>query len=462
MKIILSGYNVDLDGLREKKQELTPEVFSAAYARLSRSPKAIGQLRAIARFKIAKTRAQNRRIIYEMGHHSIAEHSVFNFDIIGISRYAVESLEAHRLMSYTEASQRYIKWSSDYVAPKEIKQTKFEPIFHETIKEQLKAYSMLTERLRSFETKLAKPIEDARYVTCLAMQTQLGMTANTRNLELVVRRFASSDIDEIRKIGVKLYRQAVKVAPSVILFVDRNKFDSETYKDIIKISPRDIEPQKKNQECQLVDYTKNGDDKLIASIIYKMSNGSYALALSRAKKLSDKQKMAFIKIAFKHARLYDTVLREFEHAYLTYDLIMSASCFAQLKRHRIATITAQEYNPDLGITIPDTIRASQEIDLFNQIMAKTEKTYRKIYQQLPHIAPYILTQAHRRRVLLTINIREIYHIARLRMDATAQWDIRALTEAMVRQVQAKMPLSVLFCCGKDKYDAVYQKYFSLK
>jgi flavin-dependent thymidylate synthase len=459
VEIILSGYNIDLDGLKEDNNVLTPETFSAAYARLSRSPKLIPQLRSIARHEISKAREQNRRIIYEMGHHSIAEHSVFNFDIIGISRLAVESIESHRLMSYTEASQRYIKWATNYVTPSEIKKTKLEPLFHNTIQEQLKAYAVFAERLKSYETKFAKPIEDARYVTSLAMTTQLGMTCNARNLELVIRRFASSDVDELQTIGKKLYQRAVKVAPSVILFVEKNKFDSETYKDFIKFNHRDTETQRKNQASKLVDYTENGDEKLIASIICKVRSCSYESALHRVKKMPDKQQLEYIKTAFKHAQLYDTVLREFEHCYLTYELVVSASSFAQLKRHRLATITTQAYNPDLGVTIPHTIRESKQTRLFNRVIEKTEKTYYKIYKQMPQIAPYILTQAHRRRILLTINVRELYHIARLRMDATAQWDIRELTVKMVKQAQKVMPISLAFCCAKDQYNTIYKKYF---
>ena len=47
MKILLAGYNLDCDLLRELKdksgfrQDLTPETISAAYARISRSPKPV-------------------------------------------------------------------------------------------------------------------------------------------------------------------------------------------------------------------------------------------------------------------------------------------------------------------------------------------------------------------------------------------------------------------------------------
>ena len=52
---------------------------------------------------------------------------------------------------------------------------------------------------------------------------------------------------------------------------------------------------------------------------------------------------------------YDFPLREFEYVSLTYDLAVSGTCFAQIKRHRMATLTAQKYNPVLGVTVPPSI-----------------------------------------------------------------------------------------------------------
>ncbi len=465
MRIVLAGYNIDLKGLKEKKSVLTPETFSAAYARISRSPKSVSELRAIARKEITKAREQNRRVIFEMGHHAVAEHSVFNFDIIDISRYAVEYLESHRLMSYTEASQRYIEWASKFIVPDEFKKSKLLPQFLRTIKIQNNAYQTLVKKLKPFETKLAKPIEDARYVTSLAMATQLGATMNARNLELLIRRCASSDISEVRTLGAKLYNLVIKIAPSIILFYEPTEYDKKTYSELRKMYHRDTETRGEHREktdvsCKLIDYTTNGEDKIIAGIIHRVSNISFADALKQVKKLSYSRKLEYIKQAFKYAKLYDATLREFEHSYLTFELIISAACFGQLKRHRIATISAQDYDLNLGITIPDSIQKGKQTDLFNKVIETTEKMYNKIYKELPQVAPYILTQAHRRRVLLTVNVRELYHIARLRLDATAQWDIRNITTKMLEQGQKKMPLSLLFCGAKDQFDLTHQKFFS--
>ncbi len=82
--------------------------MAAAYARISRNPRPVNELRRIARSEVEKARASNRNIVFEMGHSSIAEHAVFNLDILGVSRLLVEEIEKFRLASYTEKSQRYV------------------------------------------------------------------------------------------------------------------------------------------------------------------------------------------------------------------------------------------------------------------------------------------------------------------------------------------------------------------
>ena len=126
MQVILAGYNVDSQVLAEAadagipREKLTPEVLSAAYARISRNPAPVNELRREALGEVAKARKSNRKIIFGMGHHSVAEHAVFNFDIIGISRLAIEELEHFRLCSFTEKSQRYITLDNDFVMPTEL------------------------------------------------------------------------------------------------------------------------------------------------------------------------------------------------------------------------------------------------------------------------------------------------------------------------------------------------------
>ena len=125
MRVKLAGFNMDADILRQlgpgRCPHFTPETLSAAYARISRSPLPIDQLRKKACQDVEKARKSNQKIIFEMGHHSVAEHAVFNFDIMGVSRLALEEIERFRLASYTEKSQRYVTLEGDLVLPRELR-----------------------------------------------------------------------------------------------------------------------------------------------------------------------------------------------------------------------------------------------------------------------------------------------------------------------------------------------------
>jgi flavin-dependent thymidylate synthase len=253
MKIILAGYNVDSTVIEELKRsspvrdDVTPETLSASYARISRDPRPVDELRAVARAEVEKARRSNRTIIFKMGHHSVAEHAVFNFDIIGVSRLAIEELEKFRLCSYTEKSQRYITLGDDYVIPKEIKKAGKQKMFVDVVREQNSLYHGLFRKLKPYffekHLKIAEDPkkhsllsewakEDARYIVSLATEGQLGMTINARSLEFLLRRFASKTLAEIKELNRRIYALAKEVAPSIILFTEANDFDTKTYSNL--------------------------------------------------------------------------------------------------------------------------------------------------------------------------------------------------------------------------------------
>ncbi len=455
MKILLAGFNLDseiVSGLlKKKKTVLTPETIAAAYARISRSPKSVTALRKEARTQVTLARKSNRTIIFRMGHHSIAEHAVLNFDMIGVSRLAVEEIEKFRLNSYTEKSQRYVAFRNDFVVPPELKISPLKKEFIQTVELQTGFY-------RELQKKVAN--EDARYILPLAMKSQLGATINARNLELMLRRFASHRLAELQILGNRLYQTVARVAPSIILFHQANDYDQKTYPALQSLlSNSELQNSNSTSDVKLVNHTPNGDDIVIAALIHTTSNKPFEQCLGSVSKMNFEKKCEIIKTACQHLELYDAVLREFEYVQLLYELTISAAGFAQLKRHRLLTLTVQPYDPALGLTIPAAVNQAGIEKKFKEIIARTETVYDRIHQPLPDVAPYLLTNGHRRRVLLSVNARELYHIARLRQDREAQWDIRALARRMSKLAKQVMPLTFLFIGGKDHYPTIYQEIF---
>ncbi len=481
MRIILAGYNVDsevIDALKQNsppREDVTPETLSASYARISRDSRPVHELRAVARAEVEKARRSNRNIIFKMGHHSVAEHAVFNFDVVGASRLAIEEIEKFRLCSYTEKSQRYITLGDDFVIPEEIIKAGKEEIFIGTIKAQNALYHKLYKKLKPYIFEKHRDLagdskkhsmldgwakEDARYVVSLATEGQLGMTVNARNLELLIRRFASKRLAELKEFNHKVYALAKEVAPSIILFTEANEFDSKTYDELEERAGSFGKSSDKNEAfVRLIEFTPEADDKLTASLLHTVSSGSFEKCLEKAKALTAKEKKEFLKLAFKYMEFHDFPLREFEYVSLTYNLIMSATSFAQLKRHRMATLTAQKCNPDLGVTVPPSIEEVGARQEFLEMIDRTNDIYSDLKETLELGAEYILTNAHRRRVLLNVNTRELYHISRLREDATAQWDIRNIAGEMSRLAREVMPLTCMLIGGKDAYPDVYKSIF---
>ena len=505
MDVILAGHNIDFDIIRElaaehpERRDLTPETVAAAYARISRNPRPVNELRTLARGEVEKARASNRNIVFDMGHSSIAEHAVFNLDILGVSRLLVEEIERFRLASYTEKSQRYVLFEDDFTIPAEVRKANLEEVFTEAVRMQNRFYQALYEKLRPYvfdkNPDLAADSanrlllegwakEDARYIIPLATQTQLGMTVNARNLELMIRRLAAAPLSEAQEYSRRIFDAVKGVAPSLVRYTEPTAYDLETPKDLRAQTARIIEKiqvtqpgdtpemdkgaadraasgaRQTDHSVRLLEATPGADEKVVAALLHSTSNLPLARCRQIAGRMDHGEKEVLIKTALGRMKGYDATPREFEHVGLTFELTISATCFAQMKRHRMATLTVQDYDPALGVTIPPAVLAIGMEKSFRDVCTETEETWEKIRRAAPAAAAYILTNAHRRRVALRVNARELYHISRVRADRHAQWDIRETAMQMVAEGRKVMPLTLLLAAGKDGFDALYGRVFA--
>ncbi|MBM3312596.1 MAG: FAD-dependent thymidylate synthase, partial [Candidatus Aminicenantes bacterium] len=308
--------------------------------------------------------------------------------------------------------------------------------------------------------------EDARYAVSLATEGQLGMTVNARTLELMIRRLAARPLAEVRELGRTLYETAKDVAPSILLFTEATDFDAHAHGafaaaagSLKRPKARLGPPPAGDEPVRLLGFTPDGDDRILASTLHSVTPRAFLDCWAEVKSLSAPGKKGLMKAALERMEFFDFPLREFEHADLTFEIVLSASAFAQLKRHRMATLTAQNYDPSLGVTIPASIAAVGMRGEFRKVVARTEAAHGELRKIVGPAADYVLTNAHRRRSLLKVNLRELYHISRLREDASAQWEIRRLTGKMSALARRVMPLAGMLLCGKDAYPARYRRVF---
>jgi thymidylate synthase (FAD) len=155
------------------------------------------------------------KMVMGFGHNSVTEHATFTFSISGVSRALTHQLVRHRIASYTQQSQRYVKFKPEeieYVTPPEIEKD-----------DEAKAiYTELMAQLASgYEKLIQKDIapEDARFVLPNAATTNIVVTMNARELGHFIRlRSCERTQWELREVATEMLKQLKKVAPT--LFAD--------------------------------------------------------------------------------------------------------------------------------------------------------------------------------------------------------------------------------------------------
>lgn len=496
MQVTLAGYNIDveiidllnklIDGYPYSPEDTaledlisrlvveppTPETLSAAYARISRSDKGIGELRRDARASISRARRTNEKVVFGFGHASVAEHAVINLDITGISRLALEELEAHRLASFTEASQRYIAVSGDFIIPQEVSDAGLAERFRQNCEDLFAGYRRLIALLEKYYTDLSeydrniKAREDSRYVLPLACRSQVGVTINARTAECMIRSFNRSQLAEVRELAQKMLTTIKRAIPSLMRYTEPNRSLDAAQEAVTRSSRSLISSVPATDEpiVELIDIPEQDVQNALAALLFNAGDGSYSDCLKAIEKMNEKERRELIISAHRCISAHDTIRRELELGYFTFSVALSSSAFAQFKRHRIATLIKQRYLPELGYAIPQSIVKAGGEETFRICMTTSVNLYNFLSEKLEgehdFAKQYALTNAHRCRVIFQANARELTHFSRLRLDQSAQWDIRSIAHEMIQLAREKCPLLMLFAAGKDSFDKLSEELFA--
>jgi thymidylate synthase (FAD) len=125
------------------------------------------------------------RGLVRSGHMSALEHAGFTFAVDGISRACSHQLVRHRVASYSQQSQRYVRFGSDggFVMPPSIAgSSEARAVFLEAMDNARRSYERLVE-LGLAEGRTSESVyEDARFVLPNAAETKIVVTMNAREL----------------------------------------------------------------------------------------------------------------------------------------------------------------------------------------------------------------------------------------------------------------------------------------
>lgn len=112
------------------------------------------------------------------GHDSPIEHVSFSFSVSGVSRALSHQLVRHRIASYSQQSQRYVKADDfDYIVPPSI-----ENCDDAFVQSEFEAFMNQAAMMYAHLVEYGIPAEDARFVLPNACATKLVVTMNARAL----------------------------------------------------------------------------------------------------------------------------------------------------------------------------------------------------------------------------------------------------------------------------------------
>ncbi|MGV8176528.1 MAG: FAD-dependent thymidylate synthase [Candidatus Bilamarchaeaceae archaeon] len=399
------------------------ETIAVGFAKTSRSPEPFDEM--LKQISDDESKKFHEKWVISYGHGSVAEHAGVHIAVENASRLAVESIQATRLGSYTEKSTRYqvIDENSVYV-PKEIEaDERLLPLYKGAMQGLFEAYNAaiagLIEYYRKQEpdgkdAKLRlKAIDSARFLLPNATYANVGVTMNARAMAHTISRMLASPLLEVREIGEEIKAEMQKSAPTLGKYIDKNKYLEETENGLSARFSKLKTAEKK--KIRLISYEKDGVEKIAKALVFRHSNADFG---------SPVDKGAIIADAVARMGEHDEPIREFEHVNYTFELIMDQGAYYEFKRHRMCTQSAQDVTIYDGYVVPEDIMGAGLNEMYLRAIGKAEDAYREIERKDKRLAAYVATNAHNRRVLATMNLREIFHFVKERSSPHAHFTIR--------------------------------------
>lgn len=437
-------------------RELTEEQLAVVFAMTSRNPKPFDEIAELVTEE--KASDFHERWVLNYGHASVAEHAIIHMAIENISRLACDTLEDNRLASYTEKSSRYQSFNQGYYhIPIELKTGTLRNVYIDTCNHLFQAYKEISDKLKSYlEDHLPRRNEErdssynlrihreatdtARFLLPSSALTNVGVTMNARSWEHAIRKLLSSELDEERDLGGLLKENGQKITPTLIKYADRNEYLVLSQNKATQYSPpvQDLEPST-DVKAELVHYDTEAEFKLASSLIYRGSSNRYQDIYQEVREMNRGDLETVIDKALANLGPHDIPLRELENVDYTFDLIMDYGAYREFKRHRMQTYIPQSLSVDVGCIVPDLISKAGLERQYKQAMDKSDYGFSQLKDFSPAVAQYVVTHGHLRRVISKMNLRECYHLFKLRTQPQAHFTIQKVISQAMELARDKHP-----------------------
>jgi thymidylate synthase ThyX len=445
-------------------RKLSEEQIAVAFAMTSRRPESFDEIaQQVSQEKAADF---HERWVLGYGHASVAEHAVVHLAVENVSRMACDTLEDNRLASYTEKSSRYqVLPQGSFHFPTEFNaQPALSEEYRRVCDHLFRSYHQFIdvclahlrqvhprgekERESTYNLRLSRIATDhCRALLPSATLTNVGVTANARMLEHAISKLLSSDLSEERDLGSEILDQGRQITPTLIKYAQENPYLRITARRQHELSRGRLSAQPETPDrgntgqvsARLLDWDPQAEEKLATALMYKNSGINYETVRRQVAAMDSTQRQSIIDSCTAGLGAHDAPGREFELVNYTFELLMDYGAYREFKRHRMLSYLPQSLTVAHGYRTPDLIAEAGLTDTYQAAMGLAEQGFRSLAESSPLAAQYLVTHAHYRRVLVQLNLRECYHLFKLRTSELAHFAIREPMREAMRLVVAVHP-----------------------
>jgi thymidylate synthase ThyX len=468
-----------------------PEVVKGAlFARYSRSAKSLrrlfldefvveldvdGDAGIDATMGLDRAEALYEKVFLEYGDDSVAQLGGVHLACEQSSNLLTKILERGRLASYLEQSTRYIAYDARldgrfrYYRDPDICGSNLGTRYVGDMDRLFDTYSDVLTKMTEFhrvrfpkapndsdfawrQAVRAKALDAARGILPAAAISNLGIYGSGQAYEQLLLRMRAHPLPEARQYADMMLEELRKVIPSFLVRVDRPDRGGvwSQYLDDNRINTAAIsrhlfadEPPAADDELAsadqpsvtLVHAAPDGEDRVIAAILYEMLDLPEARIAARVQRLTTDEKRSVLMAYVGNRRnRRHRPGRAFEATDYRFDILADYGAFRDLQRHRLMTLDWQTLGPTHGYVLPDDVEDAGYAEDFDIAMERSAELHDALVDRFPDQAPYAVSLAYRIRFIMQMNARQAMHVLELRSQPQGHIAYRRVAQEMHRLI----------------------------
>ena len=480
---VLRRYFTNLDRPVFALVNLPEVVKGALFARYSRSPKSLrrlfldefvgdldmsGDQTVDATVGLARAEELYARVFYDYGDDSVAQLGGVHLACEQASNLLTKILEWGRLMSYLEQSTRYIAYDARldhgryrYFRDPAVLESSLGARYVGEMDRMFDTYAELLRRMQAWfaeayprqpgdsdfvhrQSVKAKALDAVRGLLPAASLSNVGIYGTGQGYEQLLLRMRAHPLTEAQVYADMMLEELRKVIPSFVRRVDVEdrgvawtRYLADNREAMAQLSERLLkgEEVQERPEVVLVDYDPDGEDKVVAAMLYPYSELPEDQLLRRVAAMSAEEKQLVVQtyVGERTNRRHKPG-RALERTGYRFDVLSDYGAFRDLQRHRLLTIEWQTLGPEHGFDVPGPVVDAGSEEPYRESMQRSADLYTDMASAFPDQAAYAVALGFRVRYAMQMNAREAMHLIELRSGPQGHPAYRRVAQEMHRLI----------------------------